>query len=298
MPDIWSLNTSELYNIINGDRNEIINDFGTKEQYLHQHIIGSINLDLSRSFNEEILYDSIYNEIKNHKIKNFKIIFVFHQMIDTQDSFLNAQTIQKQFRAQITKIIPIYIYNGIYSFCNGYYSFLCKSGNNKNDENMTMRITYPNMIIDDAIFLGDMQQATNMKMLKDLKITHIINCTPFDYSKRNDININNIKYLQISVNDNYYERIDRYFESVYKFIDSALSDKEIDNKHRVLIHCEAGISRSVTITISYLMKKHKMTLTDALTFVKLKRSKVNPNQGFIKQLQTYDGNLRPQHNEI
>jgi len=51
-----------------------------------------------------------------------------------------------------------------------------------------------------------------------------------------------------------------------------------------LIHCKAGISRSVTILISYLMLKFNITAKDALKIVRENRPQVNPNYGFMKQL--------------
>ena len=40
------------------------------------------------------------------------------------------------------------------------------------------------------------------------------------------------------------------------------------------------------------MKEYKMSLNDALKHVKGKRSVVNPNDGFLSQLQAYEGILK------
>lgn len=40
------------------------------------------------------------------------------------------------------------------------------------------------------------------------------------------------------------------------------------------MHCVAGISRSPTVTIAYLMKMHKMSFSDALAHVKVKRTSI------------------------
>ena len=56
----------------------------------------------------------------------------------------------------------------------------------------------------------------------------------------------------------------------------------------VLVHCVAGISRSSTIVIAYLMKREKMTLKDAYAYVKSKRTIIRPNQGFLKCLMKLD----------
>lgn len=59
----------------------------------------------------------------------------------------------------------------------------------------------------------------------------------------------------------------------------------------MLIHCVAGVSRSVTFCIAYLMKYHRMTLLEAYNHVKLKRSMIRPNCGFFRQLIEYEQRL-------
>ncbi|KAE8348557.1 dual specificity phosphatase [Aspergillus coremiiformis] len=54
----------------------------------------------------------------------------------------------------------------------------------------------------------------------------------------------------------------------------------------VLIHCEMGISRSATVLIAYLMRKHRTTLQETLELVKQKR-KVKPNPNFMDQLKIW-----------
>lgn len=44
----------------------------------------------------------------------------------------------------------------------------------------------------------------------------------------------------------------------------------------------AGVSRSATIVIAYLMKKRKLSYDDAFKFVKTRRVIVWPNDGFIE----------------
>lgn len=49
---------------------------------------------------------------------------------------------------------------------------------------------------------------------------------------------------------------------------------------------------SVTIVVAYLMKKHGMTLSQALQHVKSKRPVASPNAGFIKQLQDLEKSMQ------
>lgn len=52
----------------------------------------------------------------------------------------------------------------------------------------------------------------------------------------------------------------------------------------MLIHCQAGVSRSATIAISYIMKNSTLTMLEAFKFVKSKRSIIAPNLNFMGQL--------------
>src|ERR1700733_6446960 len=69
----------------------------------------------------------------------------------------------------------------------------------------------------------------------------------------------------------------------YHFIDLA-----IKNNHHILVHCMAGISRSVSVITYYIMKKYNVDYNCAANFIKSKRFIANPNDSFKKQLQFYD----------
>lgn len=56
---------------------------------------------------------------------------------------------------------------------------------------------------------------------------------------------------------------------------------------RVLVHCTEGISRSATIVAAYLMWRKRETAAKILTYIKHKRPKINPNEGFLHQLQVW-----------
>jgi protein-tyrosine phosphatase len=77
------------------------------------------------------------------------------------------------------------------------------------------------------------------------------------------------------------ENIGRYFEDSYSFICEGLE------RGNVYVHCFAGVSRSATIVVSFLMKKFQWGLTQALTYTKKKRRYIEPNPGFMRQLRRY-----------
>lgn len=56
----------------------------------------------------------------------------------------------------------------------------------------------------------------------------------------------------------------------------------------VLVHCNAGVSRSSSIVIGYLMQREGLSFEDAYSQVKLARPSIHPNRGFYQQLQSYN----------
>lgn len=93
-----------------------------------------------------------------------------------------------------------------------------------------------------------------------------------------------VKHLYIKLNDTSGEDIISHFERAIAFIKGNDSGK-------TLIHCRAGISRSSTIVMAFLMREQRWSLNQAFTFVKSKRKCVAPNFGFLGQLQKFEEEL-------
>lgn len=72
-----------------------------------------------------------------------------------------------------------------------------------------------------------------------------------------------------------------FFDKCFNIIDDC-------RKENILVHCNAGVSRSPTIIIAYLMKYENFDFRGAYDKVKNARSCIKPNDGFIKQLKTFD----------
>ena len=83
----------------------------------------------------------------------------------------------------------------------------------------------------------------------------------------------------------------------YKDKETAKEKEMVNNKNRVLIHCQAGISRSSTVTIAYLIKTRNMKYCDAEDYVRSKREMICPNSGFQRILQQFESELRDKKNQ-
>lgn len=130
------------------------------------------------------------------------------------------------------------------------------------------------------MYLGTFKNANNIEEIKNLGINYILNCAleikPTNLPKY-------IKYCHLKLVDNSSTDITKYFDQAFSFIE--LSRK---NKGKILIHCKLGISRSPTILIGYFIKYMGHTTESALNFLKIKRTQIHPNLGFISQLNSYE----------
>lgn len=95
-----------------------------------------------------------------------------------------------------------------------------------------------------------------------------------------------IKGKCINISDTFEQLVDRFFDETHSFIEEARR-----NKCNILVHCKAGISRSPTIAIAYLMKWKRLHLQEAYEFVKQCRPQISPNLNFMGQLMNYERQL-------
>lgn len=67
---------------------------------------------------------------------------------------------------------------------------------------------------------------------------------------------------------------------------------------KVLVHCKAGISRSATICIAYLIKSKRIRMEEAYEFVKARRQLISPNFNFMTQLMAFEDQIFSDNKQI
>lgn len=97
--------------------------------------------------------------------------------------------------------------------------------------------------IADRLYLGNLQAASDMQALKQHNITHILTVAagikplfPRDFT-----------YKVINIADTSTSSLIRHFPAAISFIKEGIS------KGGVLVHCFAGVSRSSSCVIAFLM---------------------------------------------
>lgn len=145
----------------------------------------------------------------------------------------------------------------------------------------------PDLSINEIIprlFLSGDDVALNFDLLKAKNITHILNLTSNIANKYEPI----LKYKKIHMYDIPSENILKYFKEAFEFIDNGLENIN----QSVLVHCNAGVSRSSSFVIGYLMhKKIALSYSQAFELVKSRRPKICPNQGFVNQLISFESEI-------
>ena len=139
------------------------------------------------------------------------------------------------------------------------------------------------------LYLGNMRDASDASVLKSMGVRYVLNLTakPPVYDLDSDI-----VYKQLQAADNGIQNLRQFFEESFQFIDLAKAEGS-----GILVHCHAGVSRSPTIAVAYLMKYYPITMAEAYKFVKMRRSIISPNLNFMGQLWEYEQGLQIEEGE-
>jgi protein-tyrosine phosphatase len=132
-------------------------------------------------------------------------------------------------------------------------------------------------IIKDKLYLGNIFDANNKDLLTSNNINSII-CVA-DGLKMLDLGA---KIYRYDFTDDYECNISLFFDEICKII---------HNEDVVLVNCMAGVSRSSTIVIAYIMKYWELNLREVFLFVRNKRPSICPNKQFMKHLLDYEMTL-------
>ncbi|KAK9762249.1 dual specificity phosphatase 19 [Basidiobolus ranarum] len=176
-------------------------------------------------------------------------------------------------------------------------------------------------VVKDFLYLGNQQNAKSRKECYDHRITHIINLSKTQNYFEKDITYIYDKgrpkivkraalenglmvehppdrrilfcfqpvYLKVPVLDSVDANLLPHFTACFDFIQNARS--QLGKNARILVHCQAGISRSATVVIAYLMKYQDISLDEAYILVHLARPIICPNDSFCQQLALFHDTL-------
>mmetsp|Transcript_59921 Transcript_59921/g.134652 ORF Transcript_59921/g.134652 Transcript_59921/m.134652 type:complete len:296 (+) Transcript_59921:49-936(+) len=133
------------------------------------------------------------------------------------------------------------------------------------------------------IWIGDAEDARDAARLKKNNVRYVLNCTP----ARTDGGVMNFherdsyfSYCRVAMGDNATENLSNRFQTAWDFFEKA----HVREDGGILVHCQQGVSRSVSMVVSYLMKYYKMNFDECMALIKPMRPQAAPNEGFTQQL--------------
>ncbi|KAL9265032.1 Protein-tyrosine-phosphatase MKP1-like protein [Drosera capensis] len=126
------------------------------------------------------------------------------------------------------------------------------------------------------IYVGGDAVARDRDILKQNRITHVLNCVGFvcpEYFKSDFV------YRTLWLQDSPSEDITSILYDVFDYFEDVR-----EQKGKVFVHCCQGVSRSTSLAIAYLMWREGRSFDDAFQYVKQARGIADPNMGFACQL--------------
>ncbi|KAF2068405.1 hypothetical protein CYY_010269 [Polysphondylium violaceum] len=153
-----------------------------------------------------------------------------------------------------------------------------KQSKDNNENKQQHRYFYSEMgistIIKDFLYLGAARDTKDEKHMKKLNISHIVSCAG---------NVKNAEQYTIlkavDLEDIPEQDILPFIDQSFEFIKSVAEKGGV-----VFVHCLAGVSRSPTVVLAYLMMTQKIPLKQLYYDVLEARNIIRPNDGFMRQL--------------
>ena len=143
--------------------------------------------------------------------------------------------------------------------------------------------------IEDGFFIGDRYCATNLDVIIQFKITHIIN------TSGNQI-LNQFETIGVKYFNLHYQEIPTQIlfdskDEISNKIVSFINDSFI-NGEGLLVHSVKGINRALVVVIIYFMKKYWWSVKKCMEFINIKVKNGKIAKYFIKQLETYEKRIK------
>ncbi|KAM8885528.1 dual specificity protein phosphatase 18 isoform 1-T2 [Spinachia spinachia] len=138
--------------------------------------------------------------------------------------------------------------------------------------------------VTDHLYLSNARAASDSTQVTRCEISCIVNAT--ETGSRRPLHAG-VEYVHVAVPDSPASPLGSHFDQVADTI-----QRTAERGGRTLVHCNAGVSRSASLCMAYLMKHRGVPLLEAHRWVRSCRPVVRPNNGFWKQLIRYEVELR------
>ncbi|GAA6001408.1 uncharacterized protein JCM10292_006239 [Rhodotorula paludigena] len=129
-----------------------------------------------------------------------------------------------------------------------------------------------------GLWIGDYGAASDHALLEKHNIASIVSAMRQEYATASGVDLH-----RVSIDDTDKTNILEHFVPTADYIDGALQKGQ-----NVLVHCQAGVSRSTTLVAAYLMRKHGLNVEQAVERIRAVRAQVEPSEAFMAQLEIFE----------
>ncbi|POI27539.1 hypothetical protein CIB84_008711 [Bambusicola thoracicus] len=154
-------------------------------------------------------------------------------------------------------------------------------GNRGDEVSNTLTLLSATLQVVAGLYLGNIRDSEDRESLRRHGVTHILSV----HNRAKPV-LEDMTYLCISASDSSSQNLIQHFKESIKFIHECRL-----RGGGCLVHCLAGVSRSTTILVAYLMTVTELGWERCLAATKAVRSYASPNFGFQQQLQEYEQTL-------
>ncbi|XP_057312563.1 probable rhodanese domain-containing dual specificity protein phosphatase [Hydractinia symbiolongicarpus] len=263
----------DLYNMLND---------GSMKPYIHDpfNLLLVDTRDLDAFSTNHVITSKHHNTVMDTftgRLNNYSMIIMYGCELKEDGNSKRMSSLRENVMQYVA--CDVLVLKEGFEVFQSVYPFLCTEKNIESIADRKLLVSYPSAVLENMLYQGRGDQATNEGIVNVLKITHIVNIT----TEHRNAFPSKIKYLKLVLEDVSETNLFNHFYNTSDFINNAIS-----KNGRVLVHCNQGVSRSSTITIAYLMRFKKWNLQHAFSILKARRSCTCPNPGFLKQLSDWE----------
>ncbi|XP_026524032.1 dual specificity protein phosphatase 8 [Notechis scutatus] len=280
----------------NGTEGMLVIDSRSFVEYNSWHVLNSVNICCSKLVKRRLQQDKVSITELIQPASSIKVEAEKHQDVVVYDQStrdVNGLATDSFLSILLGKLDSCFhsvsILTGGFATFSSCFPGLCEG---KPTAILPMSISQPCLPVANVgptrilphLYLGSQKDVLNKDLMTQNGISYVLNasnsCPKPDF-------ICDSHFMRIPVNDNYCEKLLPWLDKSIEFIDKAKV-----SSCQVIVHCLAGISRSATIAIAYIMKTMGMSSDDAYRFVKDRRPSISPNFNFLGQLLEYERSLK------
>lgn len=172
------------------------------------------------------------------------------------------------WRTLTVLVVPLSVVETVAATGDGFVHDLCP------DEQ-------PCRVGDTALFVGSQDAACNLAALRANNIRFVLNVGFARVAPAaDDDDGNDVERLHLPLLDVPETLLAPVLPAAFAFLTRASATAN------VLVHCAAGVSRSVAVAVAWLLEtRYRSSVDECLAVIRQTRPAARPNDGFLKQLE-------------